>query len=250
MSQTVTLLIGHGSRHPAGNAEFFAFAERLQQRHSHPVVPCFLSFHQVSVADGINQAVALGARRIIATPVILLAAGHVKRDIPQKLAEARLRHPQVAIDYAECIGICDQTISLLTERVAETCPNPQPNTAVLVLGRGSSDPDANANLTRIAQLFKKKSGYDRVRHGFIAVSPPNLPTAVAQLVERGAGQVIIAPYLLFAGVLMERIHETVDDCRKDFPHTTFAIAQHLGLHDLLLDVVTERIEAARGDRGS
>ncbi|MBI5136568.1 MAG: sirohydrochlorin chelatase [Nitrospirae bacterium] len=248
MSKTVILLIGHGSRNPAGNDEFLDFAGRMRARHpDETFVTCFIEFHDVLVGDGVDQAVALGATRIIAVPVILLAAGHVKMEIPEILEAGRHRHPGVEIVYARNIGVCAQTVAMLVERVAEVAfGRPDTDTGVLVLGRGSSDPDASGDVAKVARLFRQASGYDLVHYAFVGVTTPDLPTGVRQLIAMGARRVIIAPYFLFTGVLIERIHRMADDFRVRWPEVPFAVSRYFEFHDLLMDVVAERIRQATG----
>jgi sirohydrochlorin cobaltochelatase len=246
--KTAIVLIGHGSRNPAGNDEFLAFCDRLAARRPERIlVPCFIEFHDVLVADGIDRAVALGAGRIVAVPVILLAAGHVKIEIPEILAEARERHPGVEIAYARNIGVCDATVRMLIERVAEADGDPPKdveNTGVLVLGRGSSDPDANGDIAKVARLFWEATPYDRVGYAFIGVTQPDLPTGVDRLIRLGVKAVVIAPYFLFTGVLMERIRDMTAEFEKRYPDARFTLAGYFEFHDLLLEVVEERIRTA------
>lgn len=248
MSKTAILLIGHGSRNPKGNDEFLAFCDRLAARNPGLVtVPCFIEFHDVLVPDGIDRAVALGATRIVAVPVILLAAGHVKLEIPALLDEGRARHPGVEICYARNIGVCDATVRMLADRVAEATAEQPPDpagTGVLVLGRGSSDPDANGDIAKIARLFREATPYDRVHYAFIGVTSPDLPTGVADLVRLGARTVVIAPYFLFTGVLMDRIHALADGFRSEYPDVRFVVSMYFEFHDRLLKVVEERIHGA------
>jgi sirohydrochlorin cobaltochelatase len=255
MSHTAVLLIGHGSRNPKGNDEFLAFCDRLAARNpGQTFVPCFIEFHDVLIPDGIDQAVAGGARRIVAVPVILLAAGHVKVEIPELLAEGRERHPGVEIIYARNIGVCDATVDMLAERVAEAVagvPGAQAEadadpaaTGVLVLGRGSSDPDANGDVAKIARLFWEETGYDLVHYAFIGVTRPDLPTGVDRLVRLGARTVVIAPYFLFTGVLIERIHALAEGFRKQYPEVRFVVSKYFEFHDHLLGVVEERVRGA------
>ena len=245
MSKTVILLIGHGSRNPSGNDEFLAFAERLKTRHPQQTfVTCFIEFHEVLVGDGIDQAVATGAERIIAVPVILLAAGHVKMEIPEILGEGRKRHPGVEIIYARNIGVCDDTVQMLVERVNQALEGDTTvadETGVLVLGRGSSDPDANGDIAKIARLYREASGFDRVQYAFVGVTTPDLPTGVDQLIRLGARHVVIAPYFLFTGVLMERIQRMADEFRGRHPEVRFTVSGYFEFHERLLNVVGERI---------
>jgi sirohydrochlorin cobaltochelatase len=246
--KTAIVLIGHGSRNPAGNDEFLAFADRLAARRPDRIfVPCFIEFHDVLVADGVDRAVALGAERVVAVPVILLAAGHVKIEIPEILAEARQRHPGVEITYARNIGVCDATVRMLVERVAEADGDPPKdveNTGVLVLGRGSSDPDANGDIAKIARLFWEATDYDRVGYAFIGVTQPDLPTGVDRLIRLGVKAVVIAPYFLFTGVLMDRIRNMRAEFEKQHPDVRFTLSGYFEFHDRLQAVVEERIQAA------
>jgi sirohydrochlorin cobaltochelatase len=248
MSKTAILLIGHGSRNPAGNDEFLAFCERLAARHpERAYVPCFIEFHDVLVPDGIDRAVALGATRIVAVPVILLAAGHVKVEIPELLEEGRKRHPGVEIRYGRNIGVCDATVRMLVERVAEATADAPPDpaeTGVLVLGRGSSDPDANGDVAKVARLFWEATPHDLVQYAFIGVTRPDLPTGVERLVRLGARTVVIAPYFLFTGVLIERIHALAEGFRERHPEVRFVVSKYFEFHDRLQGVIEERVRGA------
>lgn len=248
MSKTAVVLVGHGSRNPKGNDEFLAFSERLAARDpGRTIVPCFIEFHDVLVADGIDRAVALGATQVVVVPVILLAAGHVKLEIPGILDEARGRHPEIDIRYGRNIGVCDATVKMLVERVTEVdgAPPKDPEDAgVLVLGRGSSDPDANGDIAKVTRLFWEETPYDRVGYAFIGVTQPDLPTGVERLVRLGAKRVVIAPFFLFTGVLMERIREMTAGFERQYPDVAFVLSGYFEFHDRLLGVVEERIRTA------
>jgi sirohydrochlorin cobaltochelatase len=248
MSHTAVLLIGHGSRNPKGNDEFLAFCDRLAARHpDQTFVPCFIEFHDVLIPDGIDKAVAGGAKRIIAVPVILLAAGHVKVEIPELLEEGRQRHPGVEIVYARNIGVCDATVNMLVERVAQAVEGlgtDPAETGVLVLGRGSSDPDANGDVAKIARLFWEATDYDLVQYAFIGVTRPDLPTGVERLARLGPRTLVIAPYFLFTGVLIERIHALTDGFRAKYPEIRFVVSKYFEFHDNLISVIEERVRGA------
>ncbi|MFQ5508452.1 MAG: sirohydrochlorin chelatase [Leptospirillia bacterium] len=250
MEKTVILLIGHGSRNPAGNVEFLAFVDRLKGRlPDQTIVPCFIELADVLIPEGIERAVALNATRIVCVPVILLAAGHVKMEIPEILEDARKKHPGVEFVYTRNIGVCDQTVRMMAERVAEVEPHtPDPaTTGVLVLGRGSSDPDANGDLAKITRLFWERTDYDMVEFAFVGITRPDLPGGVEKLIRLGASRVIIAPYFMFTGVLIERIDTMVKGFTGQYPDTSFTVSKYFEFHELLLDVIAERIR--QGNEG-
>ncbi|MDH5527385.1 MAG: sirohydrochlorin chelatase [Nitrospirota bacterium] len=244
MSKTVILLIGHGSRNPAGNEEFLIFTDKLRARlPGETIVPCFIELADVLIPEGIEKAVALGATRIIAVPVILLAAGHVKMEVPEILEHAREKHPGVEILYTRNIGVCEQTTKMLVQRVSEAVNGaaPSDDDGVLILGRGSSDPDAAGDIAKISRLFWEATDYERVDYAFVGVTRPDLPTGVDKLIRLGASHVIIAPYFLFTGVLIERIRGMVTDFQTRWPDVRFSLAHYFEYHELLMDVVAERI---------
>lgn len=245
MSHTIILLIGHGSRNPAGNDEFLQFAERLAKKlPDETFVPCFVELADVLIPEGIDRAVERGAKKIIAVPVILLAAGHVKVEIPEILEAGRKRHPGVEIVYTRNIGVCDATVQMIKERVAEAVAGDPPapeETGLLVLGRGSSDPDANGDLAKIARLVREQGPYDLVDYAFVGITTPDLPGGVERLTRLGAKTVIVAPYFMFTGVLMERIHDMVERFKQEQPDTRFVVSRYFEFHDRFLEVIAERI---------
>lgn len=249
MSKTVILLIGHGSRNPAGNDEFLRFAERLAKKlPEETMVSCFVELADVLIPAGIDRAVELGADKIIAVPVILLAAGHVKVEIPEILDAGRKRHPQVEIVYTRNIGVCDATVQMVRDRVAEAVADNPPapeTTGVLVLGRGSSDPDANGDLAKIARMVREQGPYDLVDFAFVGITTPDLPGGVQRLMRLGAKTVVVAPYFMFTGVLMERIHKMVDGFRTEHADTRFVVSKYFEFHERFIEVIAERIRQGR-----
>src|SRR5690242_6417107 len=150
------VLMGHGSRDEKGAEEFLAFAQRLSARLGCPVYPGFLELADPPLAQAIDEAVRKGARTIIALPWLLLGAGHAKNDMPVALAWARQRHPEVTIHYGTPIELQPEIIAILGDRVAAIDPQHgigAPDTAVLLVQRGSSDPQANAEVYRAARLL-------------------------------------------------------------------------------------------------
>src|SRR5579863_4952567 len=82
MENAAILMCGHGSRDPDAVAEFAQMSARLKQRlPAHAVGHAFLEFARPIIREGLEALVATGAKRILAQPVMLFAAGHVKNDL-------------------------------------------------------------------------------------------------------------------------------------------------------------------------
>ncbi len=95
------VIAAHGSRDEAGVSEFSAFAQAWQSARPDRIQEAgFLEFARPTIGEAIDRVVAQGARRVVVMPAMLLAAGHVKNDVPSEVQEARLRHPGVACTWA------------------------------------------------------------------------------------------------------------------------------------------------------
>jgi sirohydrochlorin cobaltochelatase len=89
LSATLPLLIaGHGTADVDGAETFRRFAERVGRRHSAPVAGGFIELSPPPIGDAVTTLVAGGATRIAAVPLMLVAAGHAKGDIPAALPGA------------------------------------------------------------------------------------------------------------------------------------------------------------------
>jgi sirohydrochlorin cobaltochelatase len=248
----VILLVGHGSREQPGNAEFLAFCEVVRP-HLGPerVETCFIELADPLVPESLDRCVALGARRVVVLPVILLAAGHVKVELPHELDEAKARHPGVEFLYGRHIGLDPLVIEVMSQRLAEVEAEAAwtaEDTAVLVVGRGSSDPDANSELYKLARLLWESRRYPGVEVCFIGVTGPSLPEGLARCRALGARRIIVVPYFLFTGVLIPRIHRLVREFVGAHPGLDARIADYLNGHPKLYRVLQDRKrEAMRGE---
>ncbi len=251
-SDEVVLLVGHGSREQPGNDEFLKFCDAARPRIGpEPVETCFIELVSPRVPESLDRCVALGARRVIVLPVILLAAGHVKVELPHELDEAKERHPGVEFLYGRHIGLDALVIEIVNERLAQVEAEaawPAEDTAVLVVGRGSSDPDANSDLFKLSRLLWEGRRYPWVEACFIGVTNPSLPEGLARCVALGAQRIIVLPYFLFTGVLIPRIHRLVAAFLETHPGVEARVSDYLNAHPKLFRVLQARKqEATRGD---
>ncbi|GAJ39165.1 sirohydrochlorin chelatase [Saccharococcus caldoxylosilyticus] len=245
------LFVGHGSRDPEGNDQIRQFVEQLKPHieASLHVETSFLEFGLPTIREGIDHCVDAGAREIIVIPMILLSAGHSKLHIPAEIDEAKKRYPHVTFIYGRPIGIHEQTFSILKTRlqeIGENIENPDPETAVVLLGRGGSDPDANSDLYKISRLFWEQTNYFLVEPAFMGVTTPSLEDGVERCVKLGARKVVVLPYFLFTGVLIKRLEEKVKQFRFQYPQVDFVLAGYFGFHPELKTIVLDRLEEALG----
>ncbi len=176
------VLIGHGTRSEAGQAELHAFGRAMAEaRPDVRVRPGFIEFMRPTLAEALESAAieasagTTGQPRVVAAPLVLLGAGHLKDDGPAALARARRGHPDVAFAYGRDLGLHPSVLEVVSDRVREAAGDAVPDAVVLV-GRGSSDPDANADLVKAARLLADGRGLSAPAPGpSHDVGPPLAP---------------------------------------------------------------------------
>jgi sirohydrochlorin cobaltochelatase len=237
------VLMAHGSRDAEGADEFLTFARRLSARLARPIYAGFLELSDPPVVAAIDEAVQAGASTILAIPWLLLGASHVKNDLPIAIQWARQRYAQVKIRYGTPIDVQPELLSLLGDRLAAIDPDSgagSAETAVLLVQRGSSDPAANAEVYRMARFLWEGREYLTVEVAFSGITRPSLQEGLQRCLALGARRVLVLPYFLYAGILVERIRRVVAEFANRHPTCDFRIAQHLG-QDSRLEALAQRM---------
>ena len=242
----VIIVVGHGSRGPEGNREVEALVEQWRrQRPELEIQTCYLEFAETLLDDGLARAAAEGPDRVLVLPLFLNAAGHVKSEIPAALERAREGFPAVEFRYGHHLGVGEPMLKLLQQRLDEALvdgKDPEPaETGVILLGRGSSDMGANGEVSKLARWLYETTGHDLVDVAFTGITHPPLETAVARQVRLDAKQVVVLPYYLFTGRLMDRIRDQVAALEEDYPAVRFRLADYLGLHGNIIQVMEHRL---------
>lgn len=245
------LFVGHGSRDPEGNEEIRQYVDRIRHEMKQSIVEtCFLEFEELTIAQGIDTCVEKGATRVIVIPIILFPAGHSKIHIPMAIDEAKEKYTNVSFTYGRPLGIHETIIEILESRLEESGIDFSQNheeTAVLILGRGSSDKDANSDLYKMSRLFFEKRRVGMVETAFIGVTDPLLDAGVERCLKLGAKHIVILPYFLFTGILIKRLENRVKEYHDMYPNHTFTLANYFGFHPLLKKVLLDRVEEATQD---
>lgn len=236
------LYICHGSRVKAGQAAALAFIEQTKSQMQAPIQEaCFLELAEPSIAQGIAKCIERGATEIIAVPFLLLHAGHAKVDIPNELERAMLPYPHIPLFYGEPLGVHENLVDVMIKRMREMEVAIDDNPAVLIVGRGSSEPEVYGYFEEIVRVFKEKTGCSVVETGFLAACGPSFQEALTALVERGPKQVVVLPYLLFTGILMKSMERTVSQVKSD---SSVLLCPPLGYDPLISQILRQRVEEA------
>jgi sirohydrochlorin cobaltochelatase len=246
MTTETILLVGHGSREKSGNDEILAFAEQWRQRQpGWRIEVCFIEFSEITMSEGLRRA-ATGARRVMVLPLILNAAGHVKMDIPQAIDGARLKFPSVQFVYAPHLSAGEPILAILKRRLkgamqALDMPDPT-TTGVVMLGRGSSDRHANGEMAKMARWLMEETDHELVDLAFTGITYPRLEKVVQHQSLLGMTQVVVLPYYLFNGMLMERIKRQVDNLKTQYPTIRFSLTPYFGFEREIFEVLEQRVD--------
>ncbi len=236
------LIAGHGTADTEGAEQFRRFVKRVGTRVEVPVAGGFIELSPPPLAEAVAALVDGGAGRLAAVPLMLVAAGHAKGDIPAALARERRRHPGLAVSYGRPLGPHPAVLALLRDRLAEA--GADRDSTVLLVGRGSTDPDANAEVAKVARLLAETTDVAGVEYAFVSLAPPDTPAGLERCRRLGARRVVVLPYFLFTGVLPRRVATQA----RRFDGVEVAVAGVLGDCDELADLVVERYrEALAGD---
>jgi sirohydrochlorin ferrochelatase len=115
--------------------------------------------------------------------------------------------------------------------------------ALLLIAHGSRQPEANADLHHVADELRQR-GYAIVEPSYLELAEPGIPEGGARCVAAGARCVVLVPYFLSAGVHVRRdLAAARAELAGRFPEVDFLLAEPLGRHPLLIDVVLDRVRA-------
>ena len=246
---TGVMVCGHGSRSPAASREFAAFVGKLKPLLApYAVEYGYLEFATPIISDGLDRLCGAGVNDILAVPCMLFAAGHVKNDIPSVLRDYASRKG-VRIRYGRDLGLDNKMVTAAASRITTAIDEadakygvvPRAETCLVVIGRGASDPDANANVAKMARLLLEVLGLGWVEVGYSGVTFPLVAPCLEATSRLGFKRVVVFPYFLFSGILIDRIYGFTAEVAAKHPAIQFVTAGYLGDHALVLDVVCDRV---------
>jgi sirohydrochlorin ferrochelatase len=262
MPEPVLVAAAHGSVDPRAAATvghlMAVTTERAAARGL--VLPDLRAAYLGHAAPSLPQVMsAIGAQGpglVTVLPLLLTAAYHSKTDLPRTLARVRKEFPRLRVSYGGTLGPHPLLLRALERRLAETDPgaarglrdpagrgNPadRARTGVVLAAAGSTDPDANATVTRLAARWQARRGWFAVCPAYAAATAPGAQTpaaAVTGLLRAGAHRVLVATYLLAPGLFADRIRDA------SLSAGAAAVSPALGALPEVADVLLDRYEEA------
>lgn len=243
------LLCGHGSRKTAAVEAFKKLIEKLKDRYKedYEVDYGFLEFNHPLYEAAVERMYHKGVRTIYALPVILFAGAHAKNDIPYELNTIQTYYPDLTIKMGSHIGVSSFLLDLAKKRIEETeaglSPVGRRETALVVVGRGTTDPDANSDVNKLMSLLWEGMGFGFATVGYSGTAYPSVKESMTMVGKLGFKRTIVIPFFFFTGILLDRIYGWVDEMSAS-SESEFIYTAPFGTDELMLKAFDERLDQA------
>ena len=247
MRRMGVLVCGHGSRDEEAVAEFAGVAAGVRERlPQFEVGSGFLEFARPTLPEALDELTARGVDDVLAVPGMLFAAGHAKNDIPSVLNRYQAGRKGLRIRYGRELALEPRLLRASADRIEAALeaapPRDNRQTLLMTVGRGTSDPDANGNVAKVARMLWEGFGFGWGEAAYSGVTFPLVEPALEHAAKLGYPRIVVFPYFLFTGVLVKRIYEAADRVAARHPGLELVKADYLKDHPLVLDVFASRVE--------
>ena len=244
------ILCGHGSRAKIAEEEFSLLATGLRARFPELEVEYgFLEYSSPNIHMAIDRLIAKGVTNIYAVPGMLFSATHARNDIPSVLTTYMEKNPALTIKYGKELGLHDEMIMAFQHRIMEAvnlAEMPKPgdlyDTMLVVVGRGTSVAEANAEVAKLTRIVAENMGFGWSETVYSGVTFPSVGRGLEMALKLGYKKIIVAPYFLFSGKLIGRIHGYINKVMAQYPDVEISVADYLRDQSHVLNTFVERIE--------
>ncbi|QGJ71434.1 Sirohydrochlorin cobaltochelatase [Planctomycetales bacterium 10988] len=247
--RSALLLIGHGTRDPAGVQEFLKVSRMVAELETERLVePCFLELAEPSIEAAVEVLLKQEVQEITAIPLLLFAAGHAKEDIPEALMEATKSSPELQVRQTSPFFTHPKLLELSALRYREALErkgkadiSPEA-TLIVFIGRGSKDPLAYDNMVAFAKARRELTPAGEIEVGFVALTEPKLAATLEWAATTNFRRVVVQPHFLFPGLLPIRVIEETEAIIASLPASIreqqeWIVTEILGAHPLLAEVI-------------
>ncbi|MDG5472368.1 sirohydrochlorin chelatase [Jeotgalibacillus sp. ET6] len=233
------LYIGHGTRSKKGAEEARQFLEAVMEHVNAPIQEIsFLELTEPFIEEGFRRCVERGATEIKIVPVFLLTAGHIKQDIPNELAPLLNRYPDISITTADALGVQEVILDAIAELVKRHINDSiSLSDSILLVGRGSSDPQTRIAFEQITAGIKTRLGIADIDVCYLAAIEPTFDQGLEMITAKAKGRIIVVPYLLFGGLLLSEVQQKVKRNQKlgYKISCTDSLAKHKVIQQIVID---------------
>lgn len=242
------LIIGHGSSHAQALEEFLQLVEKIRRWYpQHCVDYAYLEFTEPTIQQSIERCVERGIQSIVAVPALLLAAGHVKTDIPSELNRAQQRYPYLEIRYATHLHLHPAIVTLCKQRIEEQLNQcgitDLSHVHLIVVGRGTVDSDANSDVAKLMRILWEELGFGWGSVAFLAATDPPLERVLQHVIQLPYKPIFVFPFMLFHGYLYTKVQTILRRFADSYPEWNAVLVEYLNADALVAEALRDRIDA-------
>lgn len=252
--KTGIMICGHGSRDQGAVDELGALAGHLAQRFPQYEVECgFVEFAAPVIRTGLEKLRDKGVHRIICIPGTLSAAVPEKDNLSNKIDNFAKSNPNLDVRFGRELAIDAKLLKVAQARIEEAEKRavgavPRENSLLMVVGRGTNDPDADSNVHKVARMLWEGMGFGWAEVSYADVAYPLVDAGLENAGKLGYRRIIVFPYFLFTDPLVNRIYGWSDDFQATHPDIDIVKASCLNNHADLIDCFADRVqEVLTGD---
>ena len=244
------MIYGHGSRDEAAADDFNQLADQLKARlPDHAIESGFLELAEPVILTGLEKLKARGAKKIVCLPGMLFAAERVKNDLPSEINTFSAENPDIDVIIGNDLANDPKMLQAAKARIDEAIQGAgshvaHEDTLLMVVGRGTNDPDANANIFKVARMLWEGLGVGWAEVCYTDVAFPLVDAGIERAAKLGYKRIVVFPYFLFTGSHVRRIFEWVDDAVAAHPNIEFIKAGYLNNQHHVIDAFVERFHQA------
>ncbi|MET0266561.1 MAG: precorrin-8X methylmutase [Duganella sp.] len=250
------VIAGHGSRDADAVREFEALVELVRARAPDDIVTHgYLEFSTPTISEAVQASVAAGVQQLAIVPGVLLAARHAKNDMPAEMQAAARDYPHIDFHFGAPMNLDPKLLQLAQERIVEAEARSSStvrrlDTCLVVVGRGTTDPDANGEVAKLARMLEEGLGFGASTVCYSGTASPLVADGLRSAARLGFTRIVVLPFFLFDGVLVKRIYSAADDLAEREPGIEVLKAGYLGVHPIMADVMIERAREAVAGRAA
>lgn len=244
MKNEAIIFIGHGSQETSSNEEFCLLVEKFREFSERiNVYHCFVELEAPLMTD-LLFAVAKRSEieSIIIIPIFLFSSRHVKNDIPIIVEKVRSLYPHKNIRCADSLKSKPEMIDLVLKRINESITGDFKDRVLLMVGRGASDPDSNSEFQKITRLVEEKGQFNFSLSSYVGITTPLLSESLNLISRIRPVGVVVVPYFLFHGRLVDKINRDINEFQLKFPWINIEVTKHLGVDELIFSSINDFIE--------
>ncbi|BBU39875.1 sirohydrochlorin ferrochelatase [Aeribacillus pallidus] len=236
------LYIFHGSRLRDSREEAIHFFNEVKASLPYEIQEIsFLELAKPTIEEGFASCFAKGAAHIAVIPVLLLAAGHAKQDIPAILSTLQTNYPEAMISYGMPFGVDELMLEAVEDRIKRVLNRPKKSRMILI-GRGSRDVEMQQDFLTIGRMLEERLEVP-VTCCYLTAASPLFQDVVQSVPKMTEEEIIFVPYLLFTGLLLKGVQKQIEQLQR-VTNKKIMLTDHIGNHSAVKELLRVRVEEA------